>query len=636
MKIPARVLFYGSGLPLPKPVPLRAGPLRLLFEGGDLRYARLGSVEILRRVYGAVRDQNWGTPAGVISGLSVERGRDSFEIRYTSTHLQGPIHFVWQATIRGEASGTICFRMDGLAHSTFLRSRIGLCLLHPIRECSGVACRVETAGGVTATAVFPEQISADLPITNFREMQALSYEVVPGLRAKFEFEGDLFETEDQRNWTDASYKTFSTPANLPVPVEVERGTRISQSVTLRLEGRPVAVESAPTRQAIHITLGGKASGRVPRIGLGVASHKQPLSDQQTARLKALKLSHLRVDVDFSRPDWRRDLERAARAARALGAALEIALVDCDEEKLKDLSSVIQASRAKVGAWLLFPASPKLIPLLRSIGPRAKIGSGTNADFYHFNQSPPGGALFDFATYSIHPQTHASDSRSLVESLEMQAQTAAQARRLAGGLPVAVSPVTLKPRFNPDATAPEPPPAPGELPSQVDARQMSLFGAAWTAVSLKYLAEGGAVSVTFYETTGWRGVMELAEGPALPRMFRSIANSVFPLYHVLADAAEFAGGQVLPTRSSNPLAVDGLALRTTGNTRVIVANFTGEPQRVVLAGAGERGFVRLLDERSAPEAIASPEKYRRRKPRSVRLTNLLLPRYAVARIDLQED
>ena len=25
------------------------------------------------------------------------------------------------------------------------------------------------------------------------------------------YEGDIFETEDQRNWSDASYKTFCTP-----------------------------------------------------------------------------------------------------------------------------------------------------------------------------------------------------------------------------------------------------------------------------------------------------------------------------------------------------------------------------------------------------------------------------------------
>ena len=39
------------------------------------------------------------------------------------------------------------------------------------------------------------------------------------------FDGDVFEMEDQRNWTDASYKTYSTPLERPFPVVVPDGAR---------------------------------------------------------------------------------------------------------------------------------------------------------------------------------------------------------------------------------------------------------------------------------------------------------------------------------------------------------------------------------------------------------------------------
>ena len=42
---------------------------------------------------------------------------------------------------------------------------------------------------------------------------------------------------------------------------------------------------------------------------------------------------------------------------------------------------------------------------------------------------------------------------------------------------------------------------------VDVRQASLLGSAWTATALKHLAEAGAASVTWYETAGWRGIVE---------------------------------------------------------------------------------------------------------------------------------
>ena len=44
-----------------------------------------------------------------------------------------------------------------------------------------------------------------------------------GLRAEA---GDVFEIEDQRNWTDGSFKTYSTPLSLPFPVPVEAWTRM--------------------------------------------------------------------------------------------------------------------------------------------------------------------------------------------------------------------------------------------------------------------------------------------------------------------------------------------------------------------------------------------------------------------------
>ena len=58
----------------------------------------------------------------------------------------------------------------------------------------------------------------------------------------------------------------------------------------------------------------------------------------------------------------------------------------------------------------------------------------------------------------------------------------------------------------------------QLPSQVDERQMSLFGAGWTLGSLKYLCESCPQSLTYYETTGWRGVMETKHSSPVSKLF----------------------------------------------------------------------------------------------------------------------
>ena len=58
---------------------LRAGPLEARFENGDLRYIKLGEHEILRRIYAALRDRNWGTVPAQISNLKFEIQAESFQ-----------------------------------------------------------------------------------------------------------------------------------------------------------------------------------------------------------------------------------------------------------------------------------------------------------------------------------------------------------------------------------------------------------------------------------------------------------------------------------------------------------------------------------------------------------------------------
>jgi len=217
-----------------------------------------------------------------------------------------------------------------------------------------------------------------------------------------------------------------------------------------------------------------------------------------------------------------------------------------------------------------------------------------------------------------------------------------ARRLTGGLPVAVGPITFKPRFNPNATGPEPDPDPapdpGELPPQVDPRQMSLFGAGWVLGSLKSLSLAGASSLTYFETTGWRGVMETGGGPPLPARFRSLPGSVFPLYHVLADAGDFAGGGVLPIASDDPASLDGLALVHGDRLRVLLANHGPSPRRVRVANLRATARIRHLDASNAIEAMRSPDEFRARIGAPLATTRgvieLELQPFGVVRIDTE--
>ncbi len=639
--LPPTVLYYGAETPLPARIALRAGPLTLLFEPATafMRYICLGDREVLRGVYSAVRDRNWDTVLPRLSNLQLHQEPQAFSVAFDVECRQGEIDFRWHGTIEGTPGGRLTFTMDGQAHSTFLRNRIGFCVLHPIRECAGRPCLVQHPDGTWEHGTFPRHISPHQP---FLDISAIAHEAAPDVWAVVQFEGDLFEMEDQRNWTDGSFKTYCTPLRLPYPVEVAAGTRVSQTVRLALQNAPpesaavraererpativhVAAAGGPGEQVAEpiLTVGETPVARLPRLGLGMASHGQPLTATETGRLQALNLSLLRADLALSAAGWRQRLAQAAAEATAIGVALELAvfLSGAGEDELAALAAVLRELRPAVAQWLIFHVEEKstTAPWVRlarrylaSYAPEARIGAGTNAYFAELNRQPPPVEGLDLVCYSITPQVHAFDNASLVETLEMQAETVVSARRFTGTVPLAITPVTLRPRFNPNATGPVSEPPPDELPPQVDVRQMSLFGAGWTLGSLKYLAESGVYSITYYETTGWRGVMETEAGSPVPERFRSLPGGVFPLYHVFADAGELAGGAVLPARASAPLAFEGLALQRDGRVRVMLANLGPQPRqvRVRCPSLGPQVRLRYLDETNALEAMHAPERFR---------------------------
>lgn len=113
---------------------------------------------------------------------------------------------------------------------------------------------------------------------------------------------------------------------------------------------------------------------------------------------------------------------------------------------------------------------------------------------------------------------------------------------------------------------------------------------------------------------------------------------FPLYHVFADLAELKDGELTACDSSDPLKVQGLAIRSDGGLHVVVANLTAEPQECRI-GPLRDGVVKVrsLDADSAPLAIVDPLKFRSAAQRQeVGLADsalaLTLRPYSVVRID----
>jgi len=650
---PLAFLLHGSSQPPPPPRPLRAGPLTVLYQSGDLRSIRLGSIEVLRRIYGAVRDQNWGTVPGTRVEEVIEATPDAFRISYLSRHHQGPIRFSWFAHLVGEPDGTLRFRFSGRAESTFSRNRIGLCVLHPIFECAGKPCQVRRLDGSSDELTFPGLVACRQPIPGFLNLASLAHPVTDSLWAEVRFLGDVFETEDQRNWTDASFKTYGTPLALPFPVEIAEGTEVVQEVEVRLvtaagsRSRPVSAgrELSGAPAPIDVRFSDTSDLRLPELGVSCASHGQPLGPSELRRLSTLGLSHLRFDLHLGSASWTEALRVTARDALELGLPLELAVHlsprgASDPAELDRLAVALQRARVDLVRILILqdgrPTTPPLALALardRLADLAAPLGAGTAADLYQLHLDPPPRDA-DFIAWSMNPQVHAVDLASIAETPEGAAHQVAAVAHAYPGLPGIVSPITLKPRFNPVATADDVGASAG-LPPEVDPRQMSLFGAGWTLGMLAALAPSGIESMTFFETSGWRGMLETAAGSHHPELFPSTPGCVFPVFHLFADLAPLSRARVMAASSSAPGTVALLGLRQENQLSAWFANLTDRPQSIRFSGLGPEVQIRMLDASNVVEAVNEPERYRSQaralQPTMDHRITVALPPFALARV-----
>jgi hypothetical protein len=593
-----------ASLPAAEPIPLRAGPLTMLFEPDNavLRYVKLGSHEMLRGITAPVRDNIWGTVRPVVTNLTVDSQPDHFTLRFDAVCREREIDFTWHGTINGQASGAVEYTFDGIADSTFEKNRIGFCVLHA-PSAAGKPWVIETVSGEKSKGSFPVYISPHQPAKNLRE---IAHELVPGLWAHVRMEGDTFEMEDQRNWTDASFKTYCTPLEIPYPVRIEKGTKIAQKISIRLEGSIPTGATCDTHGRTILTLSNDQTP-LPPLGLQVSSQTDELSGAEVKNLKALHLDHLRVDLTLTNSDFPRHLRAATTQAKALGVPLHVGLRlgAQPEQGLNQLATELKSVRPSVSLWLIIEADEQTYQLARkSLGPyRGKAPIGTvheDISFVQLNRVRPSADMMQVVSYGVTPQIHAFDNVSMVETLPILVDTVRSARQFVGERPLIISPITLRP----PAVVKQP--LPGELPSNVDVRQPSNFAAAWTLGCIKYLSEAGVQSLTCFETVGWRGIMESAQGTLLPIKFPSKPASLFPVYHVLHALSEFEGGRVQRMDSSDTLSVVGLALKKGKRTRLMIANLTDHQQSAAIRGLGDSLDVRPLEDESKSARAAAPE------------------------------
>jgi D-apionolactonase len=495
---------------------LRAGRLAAAMDGADLIDLRWGGFAAASRIQVTVRDRDWGTLTPSLLSQTVERSNDGFRVKVEAVHDDGAIGFSWRGTIEAD-DRALTFELDGVAERDSVYRRIGICVLHPWRPYVGARFSATTPAGL-ARGRFPEEIAPQVRKAGryfpmIEAFSALAIEFPGGVAADLRFDGELFELEDQRNWTDPSFKSYPTPLARSEPRVLRRGERVRQRVAIALSGEPPAAVDDEGPAVIAI---GRPNGRVVP-GVGMSAPADPVADP----------AHLRVEVRAGHPD-------AAALAESAATALPLEIALLVEPDASDVRTVAPAlAGLRIARILVHREDGETTPAELVAEVRDRLGApyrpipfvgGTADHFSELNRNPPDASPEDGISFAISPEAHAVDERSLMETIEIQRQVVRRSRELAGGAPILVTPVTLTTHLG------------------------TPFAEAWTVGSLAALINAGAASITC--DASWRGVTHVAE---------------------------LRGAGLLEIADPQPLRIAALAVQTESGSRLLVANLTPAPR-----------------------------------------------------------
>jgi hypothetical protein len=594
--------LYGTHEREPESRELSAGPLTATLQGGNLRTIRFMGHEVLRAVAFLVRDKDWGTCAAEIRDLVVDAGARHFSVRYRARYAApSGARLDCEMHISGSADGRLAFEADCVSDADFETARAGFTVLHPVTGVAGQKVAVEHSGGSVEQSRWPELID---PWQPFVDIAAITHGVAEDIEAVTRFTGDVFEMEDQRNWTDGSYKTYVRPLALPWPYLVRKGEKFSQGVELTVRAGAHASPAARADEAVSIAAV-ETDLTLPEIGIGLRpdclrqeiaalvtlartgathliAHFDPLAGHGLDTLKGYaeiaKQSGLKVTLELALPCIRppdEELSGIAKLVSGAGLTLDTLFVS---------PSVDRQSTPPGSKWPACPPLADVYAAARKAFPGLRLGGGMMSYFTELNRKRAPGDLIDYVSHATCPIVHAADDLSVMQTFEALRYVVKSVRAIYGDKPYRIGPSTIAMRQNPYGSATKDNPALTRIPmANVDPRHNGRFGAAWTLAYAATVASAGLEVLTLSTLAGPFGLVAgkrepLEEGG--PR----------PLAHVIAALGAMSGQTLQAVKTSRPDAVLGLGTATT----MLLANITPAKQSVALSAKPQA--VEILEDR----------------------------------------
>lgn len=563
--------LFGTDQP---PCPARAlacGPAAVSLEEAQLRHLHVGGVEAIRGVMFLVRDRDWGTVLPQISDMQVISDSQGARVTCRAVYDMGAGRLTVGIALTLTAD-SLTAEATGWAEGEVLTNRAGFTVLHPIEGVAGAPVTLRHSDGQEEQARFPALIA---PWQPFQDIAALTHRAGDWMIG-CAFQGDVFEMEDQRQWGDASFKTYNRPLALPWPYRLPEGQALHQSVRIRWWPAQGAASPVPPLRAT------RTDARFPQTALAITAPEALRAAARPQDLTAIGPQRLLCHLDATAGGLEQDLTAfAALQAGFPGLAFDLELIAaCPPDA--DLTAEFAAYARAIAAaglraasvmvtpavdrqsvppgsdWPAGPALSNILAAARAAFPGLPLGAGVASFFPELNRKRPPAGMADYITHGLCPIVHAADDISVFETLEAVPHILASGRAIAQGAEYRLGPSTLGMRQNPYGSRTIPNPDRRRIcMAAADPRQDGEFAAAWTCGLAAALAPAGLTVWTPAALYGPRGLLA---DDGTPR----------PVAGLVTALAARAGYAVHDTSRQG-----GLAMLRLGPDR-IVANLTPDP------------------------------------------------------------
>lgn len=605
-----QIFETGTTEPNPPTRTVQAGDISAIIVSGALRRLAFGPVELLRQIDFPVRDRNWATLPPLVTGESLDEQPGSFRYRRCFAVDDGALSC--SVTYEVNADGTVTASGEATATRDFTTNRTGFTLLHPIAGVAGQPVEVTTSDGTVYTSIMPETISPAQPIKNIAGLKFS----IDGVSLEIAFSGDVFEMEDQRNWTDASFKTYSRPLVEPFAYEIKAGATIRQEIQLKISGRPIPRSSAALEP---LQTGPPLGETLPEILLAADPDWLP-DDRETGILAASGLTALLLRT--TPKGAAADLVRAAKLVNSISGSLDLEIVlddlspvrpqmqrvaaacrdaGCMPRHVTALPAAYLKSYQPSGQWPAELSPRDSFEAASAAFPEARCGSGMLTNFTEFNRCRPDGIASDFITHGNSAIVHAADDTSVAQTIETLPDIFSSARKIAAGRSYRLGLTAIGMRSNPygqDVSA---------NPDQIrltmatwDPRARALFGAAWAVSALAMTESFGIEAIALAAPGGPFGILATDAPVTRPWFDDHPEARVYPVFHVLRFVAD--GGQRLQVKGVPP-ELAALAFVSCTGTRILIANLSGTANEIKFA---ETARAAVLDADSFVAAVTNPD------------------------------